>query len=307
MKKRFLLVLLLSFAFYSTSNAQGKLTITSDSTSYCYGQPITLKIEILNDSDSTLSFYSCPGGVYKFDEFNVGNYIICAGDPPTTEINPGSSITWLWKVEPSKLGIPNKDGEHTVIGYYPFSTIADTIKISAPIYYGGIISVGFDIGMENEVSKIRDSLGAIIINSYGSSQIWQIQGHLIDSIISKYKNDSRFRYVEHSISVEPDSIFTSVEQNKSTFPVKDFELSEVFPNPFNSTANFYVTVNRTQNILIDIFNSIGQKVSTVYKGMIEANKRTSFTINLNVAASGVYLLSIRNSKISVGRKIFLLK
>jgi hypothetical protein len=290
--------------------AQGKLTITSDSASYSYGQPITLEIEILNDSDSTFSFYTCPRAVYKFDNFEILNFIYCVGDPPEYFLSPGRSITWIWKSDPSILGIPNKDGEHIVVGYYG-SYLADTIKISAPIYYGGIISVWFYSNLEDKVITLRDSLNATVRQRYDFTNIiyeeWQIQGLLIDSIISKYEGDFRFEFMVRYVNVSPESIITSVEQNKPLSLFKDFEVTETFPNPFNSTTNFYLTLNRTQNILIEVFNSLGQKVSTIYNGMIPSNSKTYFTVDLNNSSAGLYFIRVKGLNNIITKKIFLLK
>ena len=311
MKKLLLWVFILTLIYFHYLEAQVKLTVNSDSAEYSYGQPILLKIEILNNSDSTFMYYSCWGGAYKFDDFDIGEYIICADDMPFPLL-PGRSVTWKWKIDPAILGIPNKDGVHTIVGYYGSSLfMIDTILVSAPIYYGGIIEVYFSKFMEDKVREVQDSLNANIIYQYdtqaNSIERWEIKGCLIDSIINKYNKDYRFISINRYVSIGLQSIETSVPE-KNIYPVNDdFTVSESYPNPFNSSTNFFVEVKNEQNILVEVFNSLGQKVYTIFNGRIPVNSKKFFTLNLNYYSSGIYLISVRSENKTLVRKIFLMK
>ena len=314
MKKYFYLVLILVLSQNYSASAQVKLTITSDSLRYSYGQLIRLRVELLNDTDSTIGVFSCPGGCFIFDDFDIGKHIGCVGLPPFP-LYPGRSMIWKWKLDPTLLGIPNKDGLHTVVGYYETygipSRFSDTIFINAPRYYGGVIWVSYLKSLEDTVKILMDSLNATVINRIDNfdrfSERWKIKGYSIDSIISKYKNDSRFNYIESYITIGLDTILTSVENIPAGKVIKDFEISEAYPNPFNSTTNFYITVNRTQNISVDILNMLGQRVKTIFNGMVLEYQKKYFSIDLDNSSAGIYFIQVKGLNNLQSKKIFLLK
>jgi len=50
----------------------------------------------------------------------------------------------------------------------------------------------------------------------------------------------------------------------------EFSVSQNFPNPFNPTTNVRVTVPVRSQIRLAIYNLLGQRVSTLYEGAIDA-------------------------------------
>lgn len=113
---------------------------------------------------------------------------------------PGSSRTWTWELVPSIQGIPIKNGEQTIFGYCHGNNLRDSIIITAPKYYGGLLGVSFKLGTPpNEISDLRDSRNATVI--YGDTskyfgtvdEEWQIKGYSVDSLANVYSNDSIFQ------------------------------------------------------------------------------------------------------------------
>ena len=145
--------------------------------------------------------------------------------------------------------------------------------------------------LENSVNEIKGSLNATVIerNEFSDEidEVWQIRGCFIDSVISKCWSDRRFKFVERFVIVSPESITTSVEKNLTIKFNKKFLISDAYPNPFNSSTNFYIEAKSEQNILIELSNSLGQKVKTIFNGRISTNRKNYFTINLNSCSSGI--------------------
>ncbi|MEJ2629448.1 MAG: T9SS type A sorting domain-containing protein, partial [bacterium] len=49
---------------------------------------------------------------------------------------------------------------------------------------------------------------------------------------------------------------------------KTFELSQSYPNPFNGHTYFPLILNRKAQVTMHIYNIIGQRIKTIYSGML---------------------------------------
>ena len=79
----------------------------------------------------------------------------------------------------------------------------------------------------------------------------------------------------------------------------DYKLKlECYPNPFNARANINFTIDTPQQVRLDIFNVLGQHVTTLVDGYLEAGNH-SITWNANAEPSGIYfarLISLEKIK-----------
>jgi len=92
---------------------------------------------------------------------------------------------------------------------------------------------------------------------------------------------------------------------------KEFALSQNFPNPFNPTTQFTVSLPQTAHLEVGVYNVLGQKVATLANDMREAGTY-SITWNSNsdagmTASSGVYFLKMTAGNFTSVRKIMLMK
>lgn len=71
-----------------------------------------------------------------------------------------------------------------------------------------------------------------------------------------------------------------------------FSLSAVYPNPFSSQANVELSVAKSQNVRLKVYNGVGQWVATVFDGRMEAEVGKSFNLVAQNWASGVYFLLV---------------
>ncbi len=90
-----------------------------------------------------------------------------------------------------------------------------------------------------------------------------------------------------------------------------FELSQNYPNPFNPTTTINYAVPKSQKVDISVFNVLGQKVVTLYRGVrnpgnysVVWNGKNSNGINV---PSGVYYYNIHGTESSLTKKMILLK
>ena len=92
-----------------------------------------------------------------------------------------------------------------------------------------------------------------------------------------------------------------------TYPApKEFELSAIYPNPFNSTISISILSFSTELIYMEIFNSIGEMISDK-KVIVSGKESKTITLNFGKRPSGVYLIHLRSAQHSELKKITFIK
>ncbi len=91
----------------------------------------------------------------------------------------------------------------------------------------------------------------------------------------------------------------------------EFALHQNYPNPFNPTTTISFDLNQRQEIELTIYNLLGQKVKTVYSGVLSAgNHRMEWDATDNSGhgvSSGIYFYRLVAEKQAASRKMTLLK
>ncbi len=85
-----------------------------------------------------------------------------------------------------------------------------------------------------------------------------------------------------------------------------FNLFPNYPNPFNPSTTVSFELNITNKVVLNVFNIVGQKISTFNLGLKQAGVHT-FDLNLSDQASGIYLVRIQAGTESRTGKISLIK
>ncbi len=199
--------------FNSTILAQLDLAVYTDKESYEYGETIKLYAKVTNTADTTFEFlagnYETCQAEFSFNDFNSWEYATCLPTAQMLTFKPHQSKIYSWRIEPQSLGLPNKDGSQTIIAKYYFD-LADTIYIEAPKFVGGELEISYNVNNFDSVNVISNNLNADVVfgSDYGEikSEVWQIEGYDIDSLIQIYSNDSIFVSFEKSIWIRYENI-----------------------------------------------------------------------------------------------------
>jgi len=85
-----------------------------------------------------------------------------------------------------------------------------------------------------------------------------------------------------------------------------FDVSKIYPNPFNSTAKFSITLPERDFVAIEVFDVIGRKVRTLANRQMEAGTH-GFSFEASSLSSGIYFLRVKAAGTSVQRKMTLIK
>ena len=101
------------------------------------------------------------------------------------------------------------------------------------------------------------------------------------------------------------SFINSVELMNNVIP-QISNLSQNYPNPFNSTTNFQINVAKMSEITMELFDSNGQKIKTLFRGELYPGTY-SYQLNMNDFSSGTYLIKFLFNDYSLIKKVLLLK
>jgi hypothetical protein len=98
---------------------------------------------------------------------------------------------------------------------------------------------------------------------------------------------------------------TSVEDVTTLVP-EAFELKQNYPNPFNPVTNISLSVPVKGEYTLIVYNLLGQEIATLISGQLTAGSHdvTFDASNLN---SGIYFYALLGDKVSMSRKMVLIK
>ncbi|GEM_PF-2756557 len=103
----------------------------------------------------------------------------------------------------------------------------------------------------------------------------------------------------------PSRIFTDTPARTDPLP-RQITLSRNYPNPFNPTTTLRFSLPRASHVQLTVYNSIGQKVSTLIRRMMPAGNHST-TFNASGLSSGVYIYRLKAGDHTESKKMLLLQ
>lgn len=89
-------------------------------------------------------------------------------------------------------------------------------------------------------------------------------------------------------------------------PARDFKLAQNYPNPFNPSTTINFNLPRPTEVTLEVFNNLGQKVTTLVNGRLNAGDH-EVKFEGNNLSSGIYFYRLTTDNFSQKRKMVLLK
>jgi len=148
-----------------------------------------------------------------------------------------------------------------------------------------------------------------------------IQAYLQDAAHGNTFEDPQLKGISRiqNAGLDPRPAFNGpAYQNLTDFPTgliaiskintkpESFQLFQNYPNPFNPTTTITYELVHRENVELNIYNLLGQKIATLVKGVQSAGR---FKISWNASGftSGVYIYRLKTQTQSINRKMLLLK
>lgn len=103
------------------------------------------------------------------------------------------------------------------------------------------------------------------------------------------------------------STLTSVVESGKNSQPQDFILSQNYPNPFNGQTLIKFSAKSEGNVVLSVYNLLGQKIITLFNNVATANKTYSIAFDPNNLPSGIYLYSLRTEYGNAVKRMCFLK
>jgi|GEM_PF-2915127 len=88
---------------------------------------------------------------------------------------------------------------------------------------------------------------------------------------------------------------------------RPYHMGAAYPNPFNPTTQFTLTIAQKQAVRIEVYNLLGARVGVLYDGELDPQEIHVFTVEASHLPSGVYLIQALGEHFKVTRRAMLLK
>ncbi len=133
--------------------------------------------------------------------------------------------------------------------------------------------------------------------------------------IAEYVNGYLYVLGGYNVNNEPETAIEILSASvtgfsENSYPA-EYELMQNYPNPFNPETNISFTLPHNEFVSLDIYNTLGEKVTNLISGNIERgthnvkwdgkNNRDDFM------PSGIYLLKFSSNSFSATKKMMLLR
>ena len=117
----------------------------------------------------------------------------------------------------------------------------------------------------------------------------------------------RFRGVsDYGNNVFVDKINLFVANTSSIKNIGSVSAMDIFPNPANTSANLRLVLDKTEQISVDVFNMLGEKVYSVNQTSIAAGEHY-IKIDTQELANGVYMVNVVTSEGTTTKKFVVSK
>ncbi len=263
---------------------------------YSSGNPGTVKLDSAEDSSGVWS---------GTDSLNSGYLFI-------PESGPNGPLTWYGHTAGSWGGIVNGVWDSTSSGYVlgdgvlkPANAAAGSgtysFEISVAPVSNGSQQVGFELVNSADSSKYAFGQTAVDDHSPLASQFNSVIFGLASGTGATAMNISNVQ-----VTMAPSPTVTAIkEATNSELPTK-FDLSQNYPNPFNPSTVIQYQVPKASNVVIKVYNAIGQNVATLINERQNPGNY-SVTFNGDRFASGVYFVRMVAGSFVKTDKMLLLK
>ena len=257
--------------------------------------------------------HSIPGTIAAVD-YDIGARNVSYTDTDYMNTGSGSyNLGWSYRndgvdIQPNgdENGLPYNVGWTDVgewIGYTIENVEAGAYDIEvrvAALQAGGL----FFLQMNG------NNLGVVSVPSTGGWFNWETM--IIEGV--ELTNDQQYlklQTVQAGYNVEGFT-FIPVTASVDEEPIAErFKISQPFPNPFNPYTTIKIRVNQPGDYSLNIFDLNGKMVTGMYNGALDSGeyslKWDGVNFNGKSVASGVYLLTISDGKMSLRKKLVLMR
>lgn len=86
-----------------------------------------------------------------------------------------------------------------------------------------------------------------------------------------------------------------------------YTLSAAYPNPFRARTRFQLSVDETQRVTVSVYNILGQRVRSLFSGLVESGQAQSFSFEARALPSGLYLYRVEGETFTATRRVTIVR
>lgn len=102
-----------------------------------------------------------------------------------------------------------------------------------------------------------------------------------------------------TLALAPDAGAQTSSETAPPAPV----LSHAYPNPFSAATTFELTLDESQEVRVEVFNVLGQRVRTLHDGRLSADDVHRFSFEGDNLTPGIYLYRVTGDDFSLTRRV----
>lgn len=172
----------------------------------------------------------------------------------------------------------DSDGNYTLTTGTAFGPSSPTWSFTASGFYSNHLG-----------SCQRLANGNTFIVESTSGVFWEVDAS--GTVVWTYSKGGEIaRALKYSSSYPGLSAITSINDEFSYSPA-EFKLGQNYPNPFNPTTTINFSLSEESNVVIEVFNSVGQSVAKLVNETFSSGSHSTL-FNASDLSSGVYLYRI---------------
>ncbi len=172
-------------------------------------------------------------------------------------------------------------------------------------YPGDPVTGTGDIDTMPSEKKMLVSFGPLDFNPGDSQQI--VIKMAVGQDTDRLTSLTALRAILNASSMIP----TDVGETQSPVVPAGFAVSQNYPNPFNPSTSFSYSLPSRADVSVEVFNVLGQKITTVFEGTKPAGDHTAVWNGTNDAgkpvSSGVYFYRVKAGDQVQTKKMMMLK
>jgi len=108
--------------------------------------------------------------------------------------------------------------------------------------------------------------------------------------------------------IDYDGVFTFTAEVETLIEAPEgYHLSPPYPNPFNPSTAFTLTVSQEQQVEVSVYDVLGQRVAVLHQGTLRAQEAHRFTFDAVTLPSGTYLIRAMGERFTTTRRVLLVK
>jgi len=237
---------------------------------------------------------------------NFANYTNMIATLNTSEHFPGDYTISVNNVEDTAGNVidPNfNTGNYTIEGppavvmsYFLASLVGNAVTLDWETLSENSNS-GWDIEESKKNTNNYVAIGHVNGTEYSNTPIT----YYFNTILSKY---GKYYYRLKQMSL--DGSFSYSENVLVDYKRTRNAAISSYPNPFNPQSTVAVYIDKTQFVTINVYNMLGQLVTTLFDGIAEEGEM-KFTFNGQRISSGAYVVVMQTESSIINHKILLLK